>query len=769
MATTATSAPFLSRTFAMQYATIKASRVLRMKSTQISTYDRHRDSMASSPPTMESQVSLVPQNATAVHRSTTGPVPSRPPRTPRSPKAYCCLASRTAKHNSNLSKPTVCGPATRTRRTSTYATNPALDMPHSPSSCLVSLQPHSTAADDLGHADHIPEFGGGILAHKQSKKITRFYGLQPRRDAPLNVIAHNATTIRNLAEIRHRETVPPIEIQYRTQDPMVMRPVAPEPLPVLDTKSTSDQAGKDNGDAEKAKSSAMFGNIFKRTKNATPSADESVAGRDTTRALAAAEGTASETAGVERASAGAGTASREAQTAPSAVEPTRGTRKADVAETGKPRSGFSNLFSRSHRPAASADETDAERAAKEATGTGNAAMERFVTTEDRTVPFIQTQGGGQFSQFGAQSVADNSEASPHEGENAKGKVSSMLKRDQKSKERDQTTVERSKAVEDLQQFQGSGAPGQVGEGLFSEEAKAAALKRCQDMLESGEAGPLPMFMTAENLGALDAIVELPPVRAHSISEDTVVVGKPASQERHSLSSDVLMAGSRPVAPHTLAQDKVINVRPSRRGGHRLSADAMVSVRTAAPGHYLDEDPAVSGPQHLFPHELLEDVRVLRPRSPQAHGLDLDKKLAVLQKQIQPHSLHNDTVLPVHKDRAAHSLDSDQIVTSDTFAQGSHDMTHDVRILSPGSGQVRNPHGLDEDEIIRETAVFRKSPHPDATMPGNWASSSSGGENEVSNPIATLNASLHSANQALGELNRALGPSEAEKENAASGM
>lgn len=70
-------------------------------------------------------------------------------------------------------------------------------------------------------------FGGGILANQQSKDITEFYDLQPRCDTPLNVFAHNSTTIRNLAEILHRETVPLVETQYAPQEPMVMSAVSP--------------------------------------------------------------------------------------------------------------------------------------------------------------------------------------------------------------------------------------------------------------------------------------------------------------------------------------------------------------------------------------------------------------------------------------------------------------------------------------------------------------------------------------------------------------
>lgn len=366
-------------------------------------------------------------------------------------------------------------------------------------------------------------------------------------------------------------------------------------------------------------------------------------------------------------------------------------------------------------------------------------------------------------------------------EKAKETFSSMFNRDQ-------TTIEGTNAVKGPQKLPESITQVKVGEAAMSEEAKTAALERYQAMLESGGADPFTMFMSTENFGALDAVVELPPARTHSISEDAVLIARPAPQELHSLSSDALVAAGRPGVSHTLAHDKVINAIPSTSGGHRLSVDAMVPVRTAAPGHYLDEDPTVSSPQNLFPHELLEDVRVLRPKSPQAHSLDLDKKLAMLHKQIQPHSLHSDTVLPAPIARAAHALDSDQRVISGTVAQGSHDIVHDkmvasragargnhdivqdVRIVSPGSGQVREPHSIDEDEVIKETTLFRKSPHPEAMMmPSNWVSPASGGENQVNSPMASLNASLQSAKQALGELNQAVGFSEAGKENTASGM
>lgn len=298
---------------------------------------------------------------------------------------------------------------------------------------------------------------------------------------------------------------------------------------------------------------------------------------------------------------------------------------------------------------------------------------------------------------------------------------------------------------------------QVGEGPMSREAKEEALERYRDMLESGGGDPFTMLMSAENFGAFDAIKELPPARNHSISEDTVLIGKPASQLEHSLSTDAVVSTGKVVPAHELAHDRVINVQPSKHGDHRLSADVMVPVRAVAPGHYLDADPTISGPQQLFSHELLDDRRVLRSKSPQPHSLELDKTLAMSKKQPLAHDLHSDTILAAPQALSAHDLHSDILIKSVATARGEHDMAHDVRILSP-SGAVRDPHSIGDDEVVKENTVFRKSPHPDAMMPGEWAKSSSSGgvASDANNTMASLNASLQTAGQALDELSQAIG-------------
>lgn len=357
----------------------------------------------------------------------------------------------------------------------------------------------------------------------------------------------------------------------------------------------------------------------------------------------------------------------------------------------------------------------------------------------------RTQG----SQHGKEKSAADHFYSAHDADRAKGKFK-MFKKGQKSHRKHQTVSE-----------------GGYGRGHMSHKDKNAAVQRYQSMLESGKADPFTAFMATDNYGALDAVVQLPPARLHSISDDTVLISKPALQRRHSLSSDALVGDRRPGGlSHLLGHDKVINASPWTRGEHRLSADAMLPVRTIAPGHYLDADPTVSSLQHLFPHELLEDERVLRPKSPQAHSLDRDKKFDMLHRQTHPHGLHSDAILPLRRAQTAHTLESDGLVPAAMLTHGSHDMSHDVRIVSPGSGQIREPHGIDEDEVVRETAVFRKSPHPDTVTAGKWASWSGGGESKVEKPIATLSTSLHTANQALSELNRAAGASRSGKENTA---
>lgn len=561
---------------------------------------------------------------------------------------------------------------------------------------------------------------------------------------------------------------------------------------------------------EKADSSGKLSSIFKKSNKVTQPTDETAAG-----------GAATETAGPERTGAGAAASLQKSQTAQVHAQSTGNTTKpdgkasakgnetettgtdepttttngksviwgstatgsspsfkeAEKAQLGglslggatsdvalanaqkpkKPRGSHSGFFKRAPKPTSADETTDFEEV--------DTAYARGGSTTTASGTSATRQSGGQAGHVAAHSELDAIKISQPTTEKGRGKLSTMFKKGHKSKGKDSGVS--TNAAGDLNSVQDNVPQIEIGEGPMSEGAKQQALRRYQAMVESGIGEPVTTSMAGEQFGALDAVVAAPPGRVHSISEDTVLVVKPAAHGQHILSEDAHVTGGRSAEAHALEQDKVINAKSSRRGAHRLSADAMVPVRNAAPGHYLDADPIVSGPQQLVPHELPDDPRVLRPKSPQPHDLELDKKLAVLQKQIQPHSLHSDTVLPAPPARSGHELHADQVVALGSSAQDGHDISHDVRLLSP-SGAVRDPHSIDDDEVIKESAVFRKSPHPDAMMGGEGAApSSSGGEaSTIDSRMPSLNASLQTAGHALDDLNRAVASSESGKENTA---
>lgn len=263
-----------------------------------------------------------------------------------------------------------------------------------------------------------------------------------------------------------------------------------------------------------------------------------------------------------------------------------------------------------------------------------------------------------------------------------------------------------------------------------------------------------------------SIVEIPAnARVHSLSGDTFLIEKPAHLP-HDLDSDSILPIDKARLSHILEHDQIIQLKPAPEE-HRLSADALIPETAAAPGHYLEGDPVVSGPRQLFSHELLNDPLVERAKAFLPHTLESDKKVAAAEA-ARAHSLASDAILPVQPTRAAHDLDSDAIIAASAPGGQEHDISRDVRILSP-SGQVRSTHTIEADEIIRETEQFRKSPRPNpADLPGNWASSSAseeGAENNNNNLVASLNAVVDSADRALDELGQ---PAESGKENRAAG-
>ncbi|KAL1873249.1 hypothetical protein Daus18300_004069 [Diaporthe australafricana] len=273
----------------------------------------------------------------------------------------------------------------------------------------------------------------------------------------------------------------------------------------------------------------------------------------------------------------------------------------------------------------------------------------------------------------------------------------------------------------------------------------------------------------------ESIVEIPTnARVHSLSGDTFLITKP-SQPPHSLNLDTIISLDKAQVSHALEHDQIVQFKPAPQE-HRLSTDAMIPATAAAPGHFLEGDPVVSGPQQLFSHELLNDPVVKRAKAFLPHTLESDQKVAAA-KPSKAHDLTSDTILPAPPPKTvAHALDSDAmiVVSPGAAGHGAHDISRDVRILSP-SGQVRSTHTIDADEVIKEGLLFRKSPRPEgAAMPGNWASSTTSeedaaGENKIDgnknnkNLVASLDAVVSAADQALDELGR---PTSSGKENRA---
>lgn len=544
--------------------------------------------------------------------------------------------------------------------------------------------------------------------------------------------------MRNLAEIRHRENVAPLATQYRTQAQMVMQPITPELL----SAGQRQKRETDTQNSSTPQTTLKAENLKQKLKGKLSQE--------------------------EPAQAPAPPASLGSELEPA-------TRK------------LSSMFKRNKKTNSSAD----EYATGKSTTTDDAAAAGVVTGGTGTEGVDADTEGCRNAVAGPSSTAENGtsgqlRAEPTEDSQKPDEApttkkdkrffSGLLKDPRKSKDKDSAndvqaaapsmgtrSAEATKVAEatkrgDIPQIK-------VGEGPLSKEVKEEALKRYEDMLESGGGDPLTMLMSADNYGALDAIKELPPARTRSIAGDTMLIGRSGSQLEHYLSADVLASTGRATPAHALSHDRVINAQPSKRGAHRLSVDAMIPVRAVAPGHYLDADPSMSGPQQLFSHELLDDTRVLRSEFPQPYDPDLGKRLATSQEQFQAHDLRSDAALAAPQARPAHDLHSDLLVKSAGSARGEDDPVFDVLSLSP-LGAVQDPHSLGDDEFIKENAASQKSPPPDAMMPGEWApsSSSAGGASDAISPMASLNASLLTAAQALNELHQAMGAASPGKES-----
>lgn len=567
----------------------------------------------------------------------------------------------------------------------------------------------------------------------------------------MNVLAHNTTIIRNLAEIRHRENVPLVEMQYQSIQPMRTVPSGLFPPAAEVQKVVADIK-----DLKKPKpvSPAEFVNgklKGKAPEEPSPTPEKRTLWNPFVRPSAEAQSAQSTSEPPCCPPSDPETALKPAPSPGPIVE----LQPEIIKLGGKPTRGSATT-----RPAKSADPAASEQ------------------------PKLSEQPQGQAGQPVTKPAVELAKTGGREGKKKTTKHGGLLRRSKTSDDERsaqgvgtaassmaELSAEAIKAARDLQRLQENIPEIRIGQGPVSKEEGEETIKLHQAMLEAGISDPAMLLKAAGNLAAIQPIIELPPARNHSLSEYMVLTPKETPERLHSLSMDALIPSGKTVAGHSLADDEAIEARLFAPRAHRLSADATISVQTAAPGHYLDADPTVNTPQQLFSHELLDDVVVQQlTKSPQPHGLDSDKKFSLAQNDRQPHSLqsdkqihtaqrqphlhglHTDKMLPGVAKSRQHGLHSDYSITPKASIRTGHDIAHNVRILSP-SGQVRDPYSVGADEVVKESAVFRKSPHPDA-MSGHYARSDSSGD-AGENAMASLNASLQNAGQALGELNRAL--------------
>lgn len=550
----------------------------------------------------------------------------------------------------------------------------------------------------------------------------------------MNVLAHNTTTLRNLAEIRHRENVPPVETQY--QIPQPMQSIPPDPVsPAAEVRKVVTDIKNLNKAHPMSPADLMHGKLKgKAPEESSPTPRKQALWNPFARPSAEAQSAPNP---LQSPCCPSSEQETSLKLGPSPVPIVE--LQPEIAKPG----GKPNSESATAHPTKSA---------------GPAVSEQQKSTAE---PVKTGKGEGEKKKFGGLLRRSKTTSDESSAQSVRTALSPMEK----------LSAEATKAVRDLQRLEGSIPEIRIGEGPVSEEEREEIIKRYQTILEGGITDPATFLKAAGDLAAIQPIIELPPARNHSLSEDAVLAPKATLQRLHSLSTDALIPSNQAVASHPLADDKAVEAKPVRPRAHRLSADATIPVQTAAPGHYLDADPTVNTPQQLFSHELLDDVVVQRrTKSPQPHGLDSDQKLSLAQRDRQPHGLHadkqiytkhrqaqahglhTDKTLPSVAKSRQHELHSDHVIHSKSSGRAGHEIAHDVRILSP-SGQVRDPLFVDADEAVKESAVFRKSPHPDA-MPGHYTGSSSSGD-AGENAMAALNASLQNAGQALGELNRAL--------------
>lgn len=542
-------------------------------------------------------------------------------------------------------------------------------------------------------------FGGGVLAHKQSKEVGKFYDLEPQRDTPMDVFAHNTTTIRNLAEIRYRELVPPVETQYEPLAPMHSLLTDPAP-PLLEPVRSPEvpTVVADIRDIKRPKAVSLADLRRGDAKGKAPEGLTSTAQRRRaslkpfTRSLAADQPGPSSSESSYRPPSDEGVDLQPASGPAPIIE----LEPDIVTPDGKPAreaaswhpSKFAGRFRRSKT---SSDESP--------TGTKRNA-EPTETAQDvqhlpQSIPEIRI-GEGPVSEEEREEISSRYQALLEAG------VSDPL-----------TML------------------------------KAAAGGEVPPIIELPPAPThFPSEDTHDRLHSLatDALVpsSVKKTASHTLAHDKAIDAQPSLQRAHRLSADVTTPVQTPGAP-----------------GHHLDADPTVATPRQLFSHELLDDTVVQRqPKSPQPHRLDSDKVVARAQKDrQAHGLGSDKKILAAQRQPQSHRLDTDKVVPGMAKSKPHELDADRvIVPKASAAHAARDLSHDVRILSP-SGRVRDPHSMSSDELASETTAFRKSPHPDA-MPGHYAHSSSSADNGE-NEMVSLNESIQNANKALSDLSRAL--------------
>lgn len=556
----------------------------------------------------------------------------------------------------------------------------------------------------------LEEFGGGILAIKQTNAVRLFYDMgEFEGNKALNVVVHGVTDLRNLAEVRIREEIRKrIHLdkleraqQYVSHAPMEMKKMFPDRLPEIDISDALDYAFADG----ETKADSLLG----RFKSLL---DEKVSGQ-----LG------------EEPEAEVPTAPDPLQRLSPGISPeVNGDEPVEGDNTGA--------------------DSVVDRFKHFLGSKGSELPDNLFDTElpampDRSQkpvsggpPEVREGRPGRFFPFASREKNPEKEDQPKKPKEDKPK---------KEKTKSKTGSKKSKKSKGKQEDRENAPP--VLEGAQPDDEADETAQDPDSALEG-----IPQV----RLDRGKSIVEIPAnARVHSISDDTFVIDT-RPRRSHSLDLDEVVPLDKARLSHILEHDQFIPAKPTPEE-HRLSKDTVIPKSAVTPGHLLEEgDPVVSGPRQVFSHEILDDPIVERAKALLPHSLESDKKIAEALKQARAHSLATDTVLPAApQSGAAHDLESDKRIAAPPATSGEHDISRDVRILSP-SGTVRGTHTIEEDEIIREGAQFRKSPRPDgADMPGNWASSSASDEDVGTNKnvVGSLDAVIDSANRALDEIGR----------------